>query len=318
MVRQLLILVVCGLVAMPAAGGVAVNQIDIELRGEIEVADRQVRLGDVAYLRTNDLGTIQRLMALPLGEAPPAGREAVLDRGVLARWIRTRLGLAIDPQAWRGAQRTVVRTRMQVLAPARIEAEARQALEKWLAARATRFAVEPAPQRERPPLPAGMAELKVRPLPAGNHVPSRMVVWVDTWVDGAFVRTVPVSFAVEAWRDAWVAADTSPAGVRPVLEAREIRVSGQRATPVASTDIATTRAVHAGEPLTRSNAREAKAVERGEWVALRFQSGGLQLEGRAEALQEGARGQVVRVRMSGAREAIEARVVERGRVEATP
>lgn len=65
--------------------------------------------------------------------------------------------------------------------------------------------------------------------------------------------------------------------------------------------------------------REAlPAIARGEWVTLLARSSGIELESRAEALQDAHIGQPVRVRSAGASGSVVARVVARGRVEMEP
>jgi flagella basal body P-ring formation protein FlgA len=78
------------------------------------------------------------------------------------------------------------------------------------------------------------------------------------------------------------------------------------------------RSLRAGEALTANNAAPALPVSRGEWVTLQFNTGAVQMEGRAEALQGGGLGQVVRVRLARGSAPVEARIVARGRVEAMP
>ena len=184
-IRQRVIATVASLLACAAA---VAAPVDVELRPRISARDRQVVLGDVAYLRTTDLASMQRLVSLPLGPAPRAGRDAVLDRATLQRWIRLRLGFAAGELRWAGADYAVVR-------------------------------------------------------------------------------------------------GTSGAG--GVVDAGD----------VGSSDV---------------------LVARGDWVTLRVLSGPVRLEARAEALQAGDAGQVVRVRMAGATQAIDARVLARGSVEAMP
>jgi hypothetical protein len=60
------------------------------------------------------------------------------------------------------------------------------------------------------------------------------------------------------------------------------------------------------------------AVVRGEWVTLLEHNGGIELESRAEALQDAQLGQPVRVRSAGASGSVVARVLARGRVEMGP
>ena len=323
--------------AIAAAAPVAVmaqthprTQIEIELRPEVVATQRQVMLGDVAFLRTTDLAAIQRLVALPLGPAPRPGNEAVMDRATLARWIRSQLGIASEQLSWNGAERSHIKGSLQLLPAQRIEQAARAALEQWLSSRASRFDIESTGLRDDLNLPAGRVELRARSLPTGSNPSARMVVWVDVAVEGAFARTVPVTFLVEAYREAWVA----KSGVAPgatlaptMIERREVEVSSQRAAVFAAGDAAeappsvglrSRRSLKAGEPLNAQNAERISAVGRGEWVTLLLKTGGTQLEGRAEALQEGDLGQVVKVRMAGASSSVEALVVDRGRVEAMP
>lgn len=311
--------------AAPAqSGDLAAGEVQIELRPQVTVPNRQVLLGDVAHVRTTELATIQRLVALPLGEAPRPGGQAVLERQALARWIRSRMGIESQRVTWLGVERTVVQATAQTLLAAQVEEVAREALQQWLQARTTRFDLEGSGAGQTLQLPPGQLTLKARPLPAGTRPAPRMVVWVDAWVDGAFVRAVAVAFQVEAYQQAWVATGDTPASAllqSPLVQQREVPITAVSAAirPVGeATGVRSVRPLKAGDVLTTANTHKVSAVGRGEWVTLLFKAGPVQLEGRAEALQDGERGQMVRVRMSGATAAVEARVVERGRVEATP
>lgn len=321
-----LLTVLATVLAVPnaEAQGIGHGQVEIELRPEVVALHRQVRLGDVAYLHTTDLGAIQRLVELPLGQAPQAGNEAVLERKVLARWIRGQIGLTSEQVVWRGSERSRVRGSVQTLPAAQIEQTARAALENWLVARSNRFDIEGLGLRHDINLPVGRIELRARSLPWGSRPSSRMVVWVDVWVDGGFVRTVPVNFLVEAYRDAWVAKSAVAPGVAlssAMLERKEVDVVSQpirpaAAEPPADLSLRSLRSLKPGEAVNTLNTARVATVGRGESVTLYLKAGGMRMESRAESLQEGDMGQVVRVRVAGATSPIEARVVDRGRVEA--
>lgn len=316
-----------GLLAPALAGGLAPGQVGIELRPEVTAARRAVTLGEIAYLRTPDMATMRRLIALPLGEAPRAGGEAILHRDALARWIRMRTGIGPERIVWTGPGLTAIRAFVQRVPSAHVEQTARVALQQWLQPRTTRFSAQSARPIQEIDLPPGNVKLTARPLPFNAQPASRMVVWVDVEVDGAFIRTVPVSFQVEAYRDAWVASTTTGAEAplsAQLLETREVAVTVQPVallTPIGAANATgrrSTRRLRPGEPLTEDNTRQLAAVARGEMVALQFKAGAVRLEGRAQALQEGEPGEVVRVRMTGASMPVQARVLERGRVEAMP
>lgn len=300
------------------------GQVRIEMRTHFVARDQEVRLGDVADLYTRDLPTIRRLSALSLGRAPSAGTETMLQRDVVARWVRSRLGIDPDRILWGGVEETQVRTLEQYLPATRIEQAAGKVLREWLAQRASRYEIDTLALPGDVRLPAGEVELKARPL-AANLVPqSRMVVWMDVLAGGRFVRTVPVSFAVAAYREAWVAQSPIARGaaLEPgMAERREVPIVGRSGadirldSPVG--DRRAARAVKDGEPLTVRNTAPLPAIARGDWVALHLKSGLVELERRAQALQDGELGQVVKVRAANNASPVEARVVAPGRVEVT-
>ncbi|HSV34278.1 MAG TPA: flagellar basal body P-ring formation chaperone FlgA [Ramlibacter sp.] len=302
--------------------------VQIELRPQVVAPQRQVRLGDVAYLRTSDLAAIQRLVNLPLGQAPRPGQQSVLERDVLARWVRSQTGIAADAVIWHGAERSRVTADVQVIPAARIADAARAALAQWLAARTVRFDLEGTGSLQDLSLPAGAVEFSVRALPAGAQPSTRMVMWVDVRVDGHFVRSVPATFLVEAYGEAWVArSSVAPSAVLApaMLERKTVNIAAQPAALAAggsadalvSGDVSSRRTIKAGEALTGANVARVAAVSRGEWVTLLLKAGTMRMESRAEALQAGEVGQRVRVRVAGAVSPLDARVTERGRVEAT-
>jgi hypothetical protein len=98
------------MLALSASAGAA-QVVEIRVRPAVDVADAQVLLGDIAVIHASDLATISNLVALPLGHAPAAGRETVLRRQTIARWVRTRTGLSVGEIAWTGSDEIVVRGR---------------------------------------------------------------------------------------------------------------------------------------------------------------------------------------------------------------
>ncbi|MES2938220.1 MAG: flagellar basal body P-ring formation chaperone FlgA [Pseudomonadota bacterium] len=324
-VRSLLAALLCVGGSAAFAQELAPGQVQIALRADASAPQRLVRLGDVATIRTTDLDTIRRLVDLPLGQAPRAGARVVLERQAVADWIRRRLGIAGERLQWGGGERSSLASSAQQADRLDIERTARAALHRWLAARSSRFDIDSTGIPAGLQLPPGRVDLAARPFPAGQQPSSRMVVWVDVSVDGSFARTVPVSFAVDAYKQAWVAAAPVGAGAAlapQMLERREVELASHGAPLEMDGDhilsLRSRRPLRAGEALTAHNAAPALPVARGEWVTLQFNTGAVQMEGRAEALQGGDLGQVVRVRMARGSAPVEARIVAHGRVEALP
>ena len=163
-----------------------------------------------------------------------------------------------------------------------------------------------------------------RSVPSAMQVRRRMVVWVDVWVADRFVRTVPVAFAVSAWRTAATAADSLVAGAplnAVAARARETDLTEQDGAPLdgipGNSELRARRSLRKGEVIRRSDVQRVPAVARGQWASLRTSSGVVMLESRAEVLQDGWTGDKVRVRPPGATGVVLARVLGPGKLEVT-
>jgi flagella basal body P-ring formation protein FlgA len=306
------------------------DAVRMELRPLVQVAAEQVTLGEVAALSTANLSLLKRLMALPIGPAPHAGETLRLDRATLARWVQVRTGTAAQAIEWQGAAVAEVQRVSSVVSGERLASAARETLRDWLGSRSTRAEINLTATPRDVTVPAGMLTVKARPIPPDQPIGRRAAVWLDLWVEGRFVRTVPVGFEVTAFGPAYVAADDAPAGT-PLqaahVEVREVELSGRGARPLPVRDSALppmspqqqlTRFVSAGQVVGVHDVQPRPAVARGDWVALRIHAGAMELESRAEALQNGRAGQTVSVKPHGASGILEARVLGPGRVELTP
>jgi flagella basal body P-ring formation protein FlgA len=302
------------------------GQVHIALRADIAVANARVTLGDIAVLHTRDLPTIQRLAALPIGRVAGVQTEAVVHRAALVRWLRNQLGIGEEQVQWSGPQEARVRLLSQELSGSRLQGAAEAALRNWLAPRTSRYELQALPIVADLSLPPGPVALEVRPFAANARPAQRMLVWVDVQVDGRFMRAVPVSFRVEAYRQGWVALAAVSAHVdlvpglvvRRELKFTELAEAGSRMNQAAwPTGLRTTKAVGEGETISARNVAPAPMVARGEWVLLRLKSGQVEVERRAQVMQDGSLGQVVQVRSPGGSAPIAARVTASGKVEAT-
>lgn len=310
------------LAALAGSAGAAAVEVRIELPAALAVTQPEVRLGDVAALTTNDLPTLKRLMALPLGPAPRAGGRALLARAELGKWIEARGVVRAADIQWEGAAATELHRAASEIPGARIAAVAQDALRAWLAERSTRAEINLTTTPADLPVPVGRSTLRVRPLPAEAAITRRMVAWVDVWVDDRFVRTLPVGFEVQAYGPAYVANGDLPAGARLDAQSvalREVQLAGRAAPLPPSTVLAAPtqlrRPLEDGAPVARGDVETPPAVNRGDWVALRSRAGGIEMESRVEALQSGRVGQTVSVKPARAQAAVAARVVGPGQVE---
>lgn len=322
-------------VVAPIAGTAASTRIEIALTGEAQVRHAQVTLGDIAHVEVGDEATRASLEALPLGAAPLAGETAELTRGTLTRWIALRLGIAPADIVWRGAQASRVSVAVRTVTGELVARQASETLRAWLARDGARIDLNVAQTPPDSTVPVGALELKPRRLSDTASdaalLARHMSVWVDVWVDGRFVRTVPVSFDVSVTAPAYVATEPLKAGQTldgSAVEVRDVQWSGRSAPPMRPNDnddarasiaaLRVRRPLETGDVLTAHAVETAPLVARGDWAMLSESHAGVRLESRAEVLEDGRLGDRVQVRLRRAKSAITARVTGPGTVEVLP
>ena len=171
-------------------------------------------------------------------------------------------------------------------------------------------------------LPGGAPTLHAR-LPAGTLLARRMVVNVDIEVDGRHWRTIPVWFAVQAWRPVWVARAPMAAG-QPigseqfVVERREVAALASPALPGGQPleGLQLRGALATGAVLTAAAIEARHAVARNQPVQVRVSAGHVELLTSGVALADARIGEPVRVLNPTSRQTYAARVVADGLVVA--
>ena len=300
-------------------GQACAAEASIELLRQPHVAAGAVTLGQVAHVRSTDLALVRALVHLPIGRAPAAGQSVLVEREALTGWIQQRLRLPAVI-TWDGPAQSRVLAESRTVAGKDVAAAADEALRQWLAARSERSEVQLAWTPRGVDAPEGPVRLQPRPL-GQSVLRSRMVVWVDVWAAERFVRTVPVSFAVNAWREAATAAQAIESGT-PLAVAKVVlrpvdvaALDGAPLVTLAPETAQASRAVPQGEALRARDVAASLLVQRGQWASLRSGSGAVVSEARVEVLQDGRAGESVRVRQPGAMAQVMARVVGPGQLE---
>jgi len=261
----------CLAAALAADAGAAT----VALRTSATLAGDRVTLGDVADVTTESLDDLVRLMALPLGMAPPAHGSRRLERDAVERALRAYAPELAPRVAWDGTREVTLERSLRIVDGELILAVAR--------AEAGRFGPGALHELRVPrdlEVPGDAVTLSARPLAVPPTL-SRCLVWVDVEVDGRHARSIPVAFSVE----------------RPLAAAHD--AGPERAAP---SDAPGGPSVPAAPPTP------APGVSRGEWVTLTAGSDAVRLERRVQALQDGRPGDTVRVKAAGAAGVILARV----------
>jgi flagella basal body P-ring formation protein FlgA len=184
-----------------------------------------------------------------------------------------------------------------------------------LSSRYEHLEIHPAEAPPRIELPKGDVTLRSRDAAPMNPPRSRVPVWVDISIDGAFYRTIIVPLRVEIPGTALYARRALPRGAAALPEDFEARpvdlaaVGAEVADPTTAFGRHLARTLPAGEPLLRSSLQQSLAVNKGDIVTLLVHTGVIEIESLATALSSGVVGQKVRIKPTAGDDVIAAEVV---------
>ena len=157
-------------------------------------------------------------------------------------------------------------------------------------------------------------------LPAGGQLVGNTSIGVRCQTPKAW--SLYVSAKVSVYSEVLVAARTLSRGTHlgaadVEFERRDLsRLPYGYLTDVAELDgKMSNRRINAGTVLTPSSLKDAPMVRRGERVILTIDTGGLQIRASGTAMQDGTRGQRIRVRNTGSKRVIEGVIIGPGLVE---
>jgi len=245
-----------------------------------------VLLGDLATIRGHDLSTVRILAHFPL----PGHRKAGTSRRYLRRDIERMVAkeVPVNDVRWLGADAVSVQPYGIPVPGAALEQTARIGVLALLAPHG-HFRVQAVNRVESVLIPPGQLTMRVRPVLIEPHR-STQSVSVDVLVDGELVSSTRLSFLAQL-----------------------VRV----APGVASRASAAAPRLSAGSPAAAASIATVRAVVRGQQVTVRSEAGPLQIEGRAEALEDAAQGQSLSIRTAAGLK-VRARVLAPGQVEVAP
>lgn len=164
--------------------------------------------------------------------------------------------------------------------------------------------------------PGVPVQLQARLAPGSVGVSKRMCVWVDALADGVARRSVPVWFAVSAYKRVLVT-ETALAP-RTRLGLRDLRIDERDVAALPSAPLTQyvdlsslwlRRPLMAGAIVTQSDMEPIPAVQRDRDVVVNVVAGDIRIETRGTALKDGRVGDLIAVRAGASQEEYTAKVV---------
>lgn len=296
----------------------------IVLKQQALVDHVDVRLGDVAEVRTRDRALRVRFEDVAVGWVPRNGARRTISRTEVETLLARSGGTAAV--SVEGARATTVRLRAGYYPAARLFDVARERLLRQLHARypmLTGVDVTPVGEPVDLRVPAGRIVVDARPI-RGDALAKRVCVWVDLRLNDRPYRRIPVWLRVAAYAPAVVTKRTikpreklQPGDV--AIEERD--VTGTDPALIAKLgDIAGRRArtfIPAGAVVQTKNLEPNPPVLTDELVKVRVVAGSVRIETQAIAEQDGYIGDYIKVRNPKTAASFSARVIGENAVAVT-
>jgi flagella basal body P-ring formation protein FlgA len=311
------LILLCSLHAVTAWGDA--SPVTISLGDAVTVEREQLTLGDIAHVSGAEPWR-SRLDNLGLGPAPRAGLTRKVERESVVALVREHFGRSVT-MTWEGASKVTVRRAAKEYSAETFVHPARDYLVRHLHEKRpdlSRVDVKPVSPLLPVSLPSGDLSLKLRPI-HGDALAKRAGVWVDVSVNGKYVNSLPVWFAVSAYRPTMVAVRNLARLER--LNADDTRVeerdvAGLSAEPVSAeillSSMRARQMLAAGQTLLKTDVEPAPSVVRNQEIQVQVRSGGVVIETSGIAMQEGHVGDRVSVRNPGSQKDYLAQVISEG------
>lgn len=284
------------------AAAPVLDDVQLDLHADAVATGKTVLLGDLLSIQTQNSALQTRMGALAVAPVPRPGAMEKYTRGELEQFVRSHLLPYTGKLSWVGANSVKVHAAAQMLQTGDMVDAVKQEVMQTLGARFSHVGMELAAPVPALDLSPGKVSWQVRAVDA-DHLLSRLPVWVDISVDGRYSRTAVLSYALKLGQIVRVARRDLPAGsviaesdfdskqedvtevVQEVLQANEFEAGAR-----------TKKSIRKGQILMRDQLSPQGMVLRGDSVKLLLSDGGLQIETRAIAEQDGVIGQRVKIR----------------------
>lgn len=292
--------------------------IEVSLRDQIRLQGRTFTLGDIAELGGADSKLVSRLKRVLLGRTPRAGVSAQIKREAVASRIDRLLPGISKRVTWKGASQTHVQAQHHHFDRQAYLDAAQRHLDDWLDNHYREFAAKPVGSYEDLQLPTGKVTLKAD-VARRVRVSKRMCVWVDLLIDDTHYTTLPVWFDVTANAEVYELQRGLSAGtlLNPdMLKKAKRDIAAVSGEPVAALAVIEgqrlIRDLPGGTVLTKAALQPVPDVVKGQKLQVKASMGKVTLIATARALEDGNRGDPIRVERLDGSDNFMARILDIG------
>lgn len=239
--------------------------------------------------------------SLRLAPAPPLGQTASLSREQIIALAKAALP-ALDGTNWTGPTQVKISRRTRLLTEADLVTLLRTVLQRDYVGERGELEIHLARPWDPVTAPDEPLTLQITSIPAAGVMAS-VVIGFELWQGQERIGSFQTPVQAHIWRQIPVAHAPLLRGqlledADIVLERRDVLAERETPVhfPVTDSELELTENVQAGMPVVARMVRGRPLVRRGQLVEALFRDGGLTISLKVESLEDGALGQMVRVR----------------------
>ncbi|MCG8313063.1 MAG: flagellar basal body P-ring formation chaperone FlgA [Pseudomonadales bacterium] len=290
----------------------------IDLPEHVVLESRTITLGSIAKLKSNNQSLISKVSRVVLGNIPRAGASLTINREAISGRLQRVDSTLSDRLIWKGSQKVKINSNYKSYTKESYTQKAEKYLNRVLSKRYFDVSTKLVGQYKDLQLPSGEVSVNIE-LGNKDRVSKRMSVWVDVNVENKHYTSIPVWFDVTAMDEVLelVSAQSASTNLQEHMLKPSIRnvalVSGIPETNITSVlGYRIVRDLPKGAVLTKSVLEEVPDVVKGQKVRVQANVGRVTLFAVARALQDGNRGDSIRVERLDGKDSYLAKVLDSG------
>ncbi len=298
------------------------GKITIELQDRVVLPEKQMVVGDVAYVSCSDPVLLEKVNNVLIGNTPCVGNVRRIETSIIAARLMDE-GINLSDVTYGSATATVVSVKSTTVRGEEMVKKAKE----YLAEKIPSYGNEIIIESDRVPadkiLPASEEDVRLDVAPVeGNRDRGNVQVFVRIIIKDKQYLKIPVFFNVRVYEN--VVASSRKIGRGEILTEADLVVESIETTKLAASTFSSvdelvgkriTRLIQPYTPITPELINNPPLIKRGECIKLLLQSGNLIIVAKGVAKEDGHLGKIIKVKNIDSKKEIQGKVEDASTVK---
>ncbi len=310
------------IVALFAVHNVYGGKITIELQDKVVLPEKQVVLGDIAYVSCGDPALLERVNHILIGNTPYVGNVRKIETAIITARLMDE-GINLNEVTYGSATASFVSVESTTVRGEEMVKRAKEYLTEKMPSYSREIIIE----SDRIPadkiLPANDEDVRFEVSSVdGNRDRGNIQVFVRIFIKDKQYMKIPVFFNVRVYEN--VVASGRKIGRGEILAEDDLVIENLETTKLSASTFSSvndligkriTRLIQPYTPITQELIDNPPLIKRGEFIKLLLQSGNLMVVAKGVAKEDGHLGKIIKVKNVDSKKEIYGRVEDASTVK---